>query len=167
MELKTSIAIQKAGSDGFKWIDFPASEEEIRGTLKELEIEENEQFLTVDYESDLKLNRGDWEVDNLKELLELNELYKEFDDLEECEQHEVGAIMEYEQGYLRDALEEVKKDNFIFLDDIENEYDLGKEYANEDLPDYLRDYFDYEEYGKDCARDENGMFTTWGYIRWA
>lgn len=167
MEIRTSIAIQKSGSEDFKWIDFPASEEEIRGTLRELEIDENEQFLTVDYKSDLKLNAGDWKVDNLKELLELNALYKEFDELEECEQHKVGAMLEYEQTYLRDALEEVKKDNFIFRDDIEDEYDLGREYADEDLPYYLRDYFDYEEYGKDCAKYENGMFTAYGYIRWA
>jgi len=167
MEIKTSIAIQKAGGKDFKWIDLPASEEEIRGTLKELEIDENEQFLTVDYESDLKLNAGDWKVDNLKELLELNKLYKEFDELEECEQHEVGAILEYEQGYLRDALKMQKKMEFVFYRYVSDEYDLGKEYADEDLPYYLRDYFDYEEYGKDCAQDEGGMFTAYGYIRWA
>ena len=166
MEITTSIAIQKAGSDDCKWIDFPASEEEIRGALKELEIDENEQFLTVDYESDLKLKAGDWKVDNLKELLELNELYEKFDNLDEHEQHKVAAILEYEQEWLSEALEDVE-DVFIFHDDIMDEYDLGKKYAEEDLPNYLRDYFDYEEYGKDCARYENGMFTTWGSIRWA
>ena len=167
MELKTSIAIQKAGGKGFKWIDLPASEKEIKATLKELEIEESENFLTVDYESDLKLNAGDWKVDNLKELLELNKLYEEFEELEEIEQHEVGAILEYEQGYLRDALKMQKKMEFVFYRYVSDEYDLGKEYADETLPVYLRNYFDYEEYGKDCAKDEGGEFTSYGYIRWA
>ena len=54
---------------------------------------------------------------------------------------------------------------FEFYPDIENEDDLGR-YYTEDLaiPAELKDYFDYEAYGRDVSTNEDGHFSHGGYI---
>ncbi len=56
-------------------------------------------------------------------------------------------------------------DSFEFYPDIENEDDLGR-YYTEDLaiPAELKDYFDYEAYGRDVSINEGGHFAPGGYI---
>ena len=56
-------------------------------------------------------------------------------------------------------------DCYEFYPDIENEEDLGR-YFTEDLPipDELKDYFDYEAYGRDVSINEGGHFAPGGYI---
>ena len=52
---------------------------------------------------------------------------------------------------------------------IENHDDLGRYYIDEleamQVPDHLRNYIDYEAYGRDVALDEGGDFTEFGYVR--
>lgn len=165
MDFTTSILIQNVMGNHRAWIDLPSTKEEILATLNKSQINDKETFIPVDYESELHL-RIDWKVHNLKELLEFNEIYKEFDNLLLHERMEVAAALEYEEESLKDTIAEVKKHNFIFRDDIEDEYDLGKLYAEEEgLPYCLGDYFDYEKYGKDCAKEEGGIITYYGYIK--
>ena len=56
-------------------------------------------------------------------------------------------------------------DCFEFYPDIESEDDLGRYYA-EDLaiPAELKDYVDYEAYGRDVSINEDGHFSSGGYI---
>ena len=56
-------------------------------------------------------------------------------------------------------------DCYEFYPDIESEEDLGR-YATEDLPipEELKDYFDYEAYGRDVSINEGGHFAPGGYI---
>ena len=63
-------------------------------------------------------------------------------------------------------------DSFLFLDNVNSDYDLGYEYAEnsglftESLNDLgtLRNYIDYEGYGRDIRLREGGMYTLHGYI---
>lgn len=47
--------------------------------------------------------------------------------------------------------------------------DLGRYYIDEldamQVPDHLRNYIDYEAYGRDVALEEGGEFTEFGYVR--
>ncbi len=54
---------------------------------------------------------------------------------------------------------------FEFYPDIESEEDLGR-YFTEDLaiPAELKDYFDYEAYGRDLTINEDGHLAPGGYI---
>ena len=56
-------------------------------------------------------------------------------------------------------------DCFEFYPDIESEEDLGR-YFTEDLaiPAGLKDYFDYEAYGRDLSTNEGGHLAPGGYI---
>lgn len=56
-------------------------------------------------------------------------------------------------------------DCFEFYPDIESEDDLGR-YYTEDLPipAELKDYVDYEAYGRDASTNEDGHFSPGGYI---
>lgn len=53
--------------------------------------------------------------------------------------------------------------------DIEDHDDLGRYYIDEleamQVPDHLRNYIDYEAYGRDVALEEGGEFTEFGYVR--
>ena len=53
--------------------------------------------------------------------------------------------------------------------DIEGYDDLGRYYIEEldamQVPEHLKNYIDYETYGRDVAIDENGTFTDRGYVR--
>lgn len=56
-------------------------------------------------------------------------------------------------------------DCFEFYPDTESEEDLGR-YSAEDLPipEELKDYFDYEAYGRDIRLNEDGHFAPGGYV---
>ena len=54
---------------------------------------------------------------------------------------------------------------FEFYPDIENEDDLGRYYAEGlPIPAELKDYVDYESYGRDISTNENGHFSHGGYV---
>ena len=56
-------------------------------------------------------------------------------------------------------------DCFEFYPDIETEEDLGRYWADDlPIPAELKDYFDYEAYGRDVSINEGGHFAPGGYI---
>ena len=56
-------------------------------------------------------------------------------------------------------------DFYEFYPDIENEKDLGRYFAEDlPIPEELKDYFDYEAYGRDVSINEGGHFAPGGYI---
>ena len=52
---------------------------------------------------------------------------------------------------------------------IKNHDELGRYYIEEldamQVPEHLRNYIDYEAYGRDIALEESGQFTDLGYVR--
>ena len=53
--------------------------------------------------------------------------------------------------------------------DIRDHDDLGRYYIEEldaiQVPEHLKNYIDYEAYGRDIALEEGGQFTDLGYVR--
>ena len=60
-------------------------------------------------------------------------------------------------------------DCYDIYPDIHDHDDLGRYYIEEldamQVPEHLRNYIDYEAYGRDIALEESGQFTDFGYVR--
>lgn len=158
-------------NEGFligKWLELPATDEEIKKTLKEIGIsdepDENglyyEEYFITDYETDVDgLKVG--EYDNLDDL---NELAETLDELDEDEKEIVNAVMG--EGYsLENAID--KKDDVIIYSNCSNMTEVAEEYAEqvgllESVPEELRYYFDFEAYGRDMEIEGNFVFTDSG-----
>ena len=108
------------------------------------------------------------EYENLDEL---NYLASKLDELGESEYEHFQAAMEISDytGSLKDLINLTdnldKYDVFPGLDDYD---DLGRYYIDElgtmQVPEYLQNYIDYEEYGRDIALEDTGAFADYGYV---
>ena len=176
MEHNTSIAIQNLtdynnGITNFTWLELPASEENIQKALEKINALEEEDFFISDFETDLELPKSEFDITTLMELEELSNTLEDFEALDEWEQEETAAILEFETMSLETAMDNQRQGRFIFHSGITDAYDLGEYYFEEidfcgrQIPSHLRNYIDYKAYGEDIAMD--GMFTTYGFIQWA
>lgn len=149
-------------------LKFPTTTEEVQALLKRIGVDgvRYEEFFITSFDGDV-LGIYDYltEYENLDELNHLACLLSELDqsDLEkfeaviDCGSHtsSVADLINLTQNL----------DCYEFYPDIENEEDLGR-YFSEDLPipDELKDYFDYEAYGRDISINKSGHFAPGGYI---
>ena len=149
-------------------LKFPTTTEEVQALLKRIGVDgvRYEEFFITSFDGDvLRLYDYLTEYENLDELNHLACLLSELDqsDLEkfeaviDCGSHtsSVADLINLTQNL----------DCYEFYPDIENEEDLGR-YFSEDLPipDELKDYFDYEAYGRDISINKSGHFAPGGYI---
>lgn len=158
-------------NEGFligKWLELPATDEEIERTLKEIGIsdepDENgiyyEEYFITDYETDM----DGLKVSEYSNIDDLNELAETIDDLDEDEKEIVNAIMG--EGYtLEDAID--KKDDVMIYSNCSNMTEVAEEYAEqvgllESIPEDLRYYFDFEAYGRDMNVEGHFVFTDSG-----
>ena len=155
-------------NEGFligKWLELPATEEEIEKTLEEIGIsdepDENgiyyEEYFITDYETDM----DGLKVSEYSNIDDLNELAEAIDDLDEDEKEIVNAIMG--EGYsLEDAID--KKDDVMMYYNCSNMTEVAEEYAEQvglldSIPEHLRYYFDFEAYGRDMSFEGHFVFT--------
>ena len=155
-------------NEGFligKWLELPATEEEIEKTLEEIGIsdepDENgiyyEEYFITDYETDI----DGLKVSEYSNIDDLNELAESIDDLDEDEKEIVDAIMG--EGYsLEDAID--KKDDVMIYYNCSNMEQVAEDYAEQvgllnDIPESLRYYFDFEAYGRDMSFEGHFVFT--------
>ena len=155
-------------NEGFligKWLELPATEEEIEKTLEAIGIsdepDENgiyyEEYFITDYETDM----DGLKVSEYSNIDDLNELAETIDDLDEDEKEIVNAIMG--EGYsLEDAID--KKDDVMIYSNCSNMTEVAEEYAEqvgllESIPENLRYYFDFEAYGRDMSFEGHFVFT--------
>ena len=158
-------------NEGFligKWLELPATEEEIEKTLEEIGIsdepDENgiyyEEYFITDYETDM----DGIKVSEYSNIDDLNELAETIDDLDEDEKEIVNASMG--EGYsLEDAIE--KKDDVMIYYNCSNMEQVAEDYAEQvgllnDIPESLRYYFDFEAYGRDMGFEGHFVFTDSG-----
>lgn len=158
-------------NEGFligKWLELPATEEEIEKTLEEIGIsdepDENgiyyEEYFITDYETDM----DGLKVSEYSNIDDLNELAETIDDLDEDEKEIVNAIMG--EGYsLEDAID--KKDDVMIYYNCSNMEQVAEDYAEQvgllnDIPESLRYYFDFEAYGRDMSFEGHFVFTDSG-----
>ena len=175
-----NLGLYNSGIDCGKWISFPLKcskenlNDEIRKILSEIKIDEmgNQEYFLADFDSCIiGLTRCFYEYDSITLL---NVLANEIVTMD-CSIEKFEAMLEY--GTAAYSTEELvtlirSSDNFLFMNHVASDYDLGYEYAENsglfteslNALGTLRNYIDYEGYGRDIRLREGGMYTLHGYI---
>ena len=159
-----------------EWVKFPTTAEELKEVFKRIGIGQKDDFGNP-YE-EWFITDYDCYVDGLYDKLgeyesldELNYLASKLDEMSESEyaQFQAGMEMGDHCGSLQEIINLTENlDCYEIYPDIEDYDDLGRYYIEEldamQVPEHLKNYIDYEAYGRDVAMDENGSFTDQGYV---
>ncbi len=137
---------------------LPATTEEVQAVLSRIGVDGvwYEEIHIVDYETDvagLRARLG--ENENIDELNYLASLLEEMDSGEMKKFEAAVALGEY-AGNVKDLINLTQNlDCYEFYSDVKTEEDLGQYLIDEagalDVPKHIRDYFDYEAYGRDMS----------------
>ncbi len=159
-----------------EWVKFPTTAEELKEVFKRIGIGQKDDFGNP-YE-EWFITDYDCYVDGLYDKLgeyesldELNYLASKLDEMSDSEyaQFQAGMEMGDRCGSLQEIINLTENlDCYEIYPDIEDYDDLGRYYIEEldamQVPEHLKNYIDYEAYGRDVAMDENGSFTDQGYV---
>lgn len=144
-----------------EWVDLPITEEELDSVKERIGInEEYEEWFITDYETDI----DGLEIKEYSDIYELNELAETLEDMNDNDREVVEALLS--EGYsLEDAID--KKDDCIVYSDCNDMEDVARQYVEEtgllnSIPENLRDYFDFEAYGRDMSYEGQYVFTKEG-----
>lgn len=160
-----------------EWVKFPTTAEEMKEVFRRIGIGQKDDF-GQPYE-EWFITDYDCYVDGLYDKLgeyenldELNFLASKLDEMSQSEYAQFQAGMELGDhcGSLQEIINLTENlDCYEIYPDIEDYDDLGRYYIEEldvmQVPEHLKNYIDYEAYGRDVAIDENGTFTDQGYVR--
>ncbi len=142
-----------------EWVELPISEEKLEEVFERIGInEEYEEFFITDYESDFG-----YRVEEYDNIEELNEVAEQFENLDECDSEAFKAMIE--EGYeAEEALEKVSNSDYMMFWNCSDMEDVAREWVEEtgllhDVPDNIRNYFDYEAYGRDMSFEGHFVFT--------
>lgn len=129
-----------------EWVDLPCSD--FDSVLKRIGIDGKfyEEFFISAYETDYEIK-----IDEYEDIYYLNNLAEELEDLTESETIIFRAYMEVEDDidFVLDHLEDA-----VIYYDCNDMTDVAYEVVDcngilDNIPDDLRNYFDYESYGRD------------------
>lgn len=160
-----------------EWVKFPTTAEELKKVFDRIGIGQKDEFgqpyeewFITDYDcyvGALYDKLGEYE-----NLDELNYLASKLDEMGEGEYAQFQAAMEVgdHSGSLQEIINLTDNlDCYDLYPSIQDYDDLGRYYIDEldamQVPEHLRNYIDYEAYGRDVALEESGDFTDLGYIR--
>lgn len=160
-----------------EWVKFPTTADELKKVFERIGIGQSDRFVQP-YE-EWFITDYDCYVGGLYKMLgeyesldELNYLASKLDDMDRTEYNQFLAAMEVgdHTGSVQDLINLTENlDCYDVYPDIEDYDDLGRYYIEEldvvQIPDHLRNYIDYEAFGRDVALDEGGEFTEFGYVR--
>ena len=173
----TNLGKYNEGALVGEWVKFPTTAEELKKVFERIWIgakddfgQTYEEWFNTDY---------DCYVDGLYDLLgeyanldELNYLASKLDDMSQDEYERFQAAMEIgdHTGSIQEFINLTENlDCYDIYPDIHDHDDLGRYYIEEldamQVPEHLRNYIDYEAYGRDIALEESGQFTDLGYVR--
>lgn len=153
-----------------RFVKLPIKSEDFKKVLLEIGIDgvEYEEYFITDVESDIS---GISEIiTEYTSVQRLNELAEKLEMLSKYDEDKLSSILESERvsgvDELFDILENLE--NWTLYSDVEDEADLGYLYADNlgviNIPENLKSYFNYKDYGTDIHYDLGGTFTTYGYI---
>ena len=160
-----------------EWVKFPTTAEEMKEVFRRIGIGQKDEFgqpyeewFITDYDcyvDGLYSKLGEYE--NLDELNYLASKLEEMRDYEYA-QFRAGMEMGDHCGSLQEIINLTENlDCYEVYPNIEDYDDLGRYYIEEldvmQVPEHLRNYIDYEAYGRDVALEEGGSFTDQGYVR--
>lgn len=149
-------------------LKFPTSPQAVQALLKNIGVDgiRYGEFFITSFDGDV-LGLYDYlgEYENLDELNHLACLLSELDQ-SEIEKFEAVLHTGAHTSSVADIINLTQNlDCFEFYPDIESEEDLGRYWAEDlPIPAELKDYFDYEAYGRDVSINEGGHFTPGGYV---
>lgn len=160
-----------------EWVKFPTTAEEMKKVFDRIGIGQKDDF-GQPYE-EWFITDYDCYVDGLYDKLgeyesldELNYLASKLDEMSQGEYEQFQAAMEIgdHSGSVQEIINLTENlDCYDVYPDIHDYDDLGRYYIDEldamQVPEHLRNYIDYEAYGRDVAMDEGGDFTDLGYVR--
>lgn len=160
-----------------EWVKFPTTAEELQKVFERIGIGSKDDF-GQPYE-EWFITDYDCYVDGLYDKLgeyenldELNYLASKLDEMSQGEYEHFQAAMEIgdHSGSLQEIINLTENlDCYDIYPDIHDHDDLGRYYIEEldamQVPEHLRNYIDYEAYGRDVALEEGGEFTDLGYVR--
>ena len=160
-----------------EWVKFPTTAEELKEVFKRIGIGQKDDF-GQPYE-EWFITDYDCYVDGLYDKLgeyesldELNYLASKLDEMSQGEYEQFQAAMEIgdHSGSVQEIINLTENlDCYDVYPDIHDYDDLGRYYIDEldamQVPEHLKNYIDYEAYGRDIAMDESGDFTDLGYVR--
>lgn len=173
----TNLGKYNEGALVGEWVKFPTTPEELKKVFERIGIgakadfgQTYEEWFITDY---------DCYVDGLYDLLgeyanldELNYLASKLDDMsqDEYERFQVAVEIGDHTGSIQELINLTENlDCYDIYPDIHDHDDLGRYYIEEldamQVPEHLRNYIDYEAYGRDIALEESGQFTDLGYVR--
>ena len=173
----TNLGKYNEGSLVGEWVKFPTTAEELKKVFERIGIGAKDDFGQT-YE-EWFITDYDCYVDGLYDLLgeyanldELNYLASKLDDMSQDEYERFQAAMEIgdHTGSIQELINLTENlDCYDIYPDIHDHDDLGRYYIEEldamQVPEHLRNYIDYEAYGRDIALEESGQFTDLGYVR--
>ena len=151
------------------WLGLPTDYETFAKTLKDIGIGGRyEEWFITDYDCSIS-GMTDYlgEYENLDELNYMAEL---IDELSKWDEEKLEAVLDYESPRGVSGVIEIimNLDDYSVYSDIENDEDLGRYYIEElnalDVPEHLRNYIDYEAYGRDVRFSTDGNFTSYGWV---
>jgi len=130
-----------------QWLKLPATDEEILRTQQNILIDgkKYEECFITDYE-DSPISIGEYE-----NLDYLNEIAKAYENLTREEQDILTYLLNcYDYDFTK-AIEIIKNSDYIILNDIKNEIDLGYALAEDwEIPEHLKNYINYETIGREA-----------------
>ena len=173
----TNLGKYNEGALVGEWVKFPTTAEELKKVFERIGIGSKDEFGQT-YE-EWFITDYDCYVDGLYDLLgeyanldELNYLASKLDDMSQDEYERFQAAMEIgdHTGSIQELINLTENlDCYDVYPDIHDHDDLGRNYIEEldamQVPEHLRNYIDYEAYGRDIALEESGQFTDLGYVR--
>ena len=173
----TNLGKYNEGALVGEWVKFPTTAEELKKVFERIGIGAKDDFGQT-YE-EWFITDYDCYVDGLYDLLgeyanldELNYLASKLDDMSQDEYERFQAAMEIgdHTGSIQELINLTENlDCYDIYPDIHDHDDLGRYYIEEldamQVPEHLRNYIDYEAYGRDISLEESGQFTDLGYVR--
>lgn len=148
-----------------KWLDLPC--EDIESELASIgvsdEPDENgnyyyEEYFITDFENDYNYKVGEYDsLDNL------NEIAEELENLDDYDREVVKAFIENGSD-IEEALDGLRDGDYMVFSNCSDMTDVAYQYIEEtgllnDIPEGLRNYFDYEAYGRDMSFEGTFIFT--------
>lgn len=151
------------------WVNLPVPIDKLDKVLAEIGIDERyEEYFITDCETSFSGMRE--AIGEFTSLAALNELAEMVDGLSKDREEVFAAVMETEScGSIEEIKEIIEQlDDFDLLQGVDDDAALGAVYADEygciDIPDHLRNYFDYAAFGRDIRMDSNITYTTFGCL---
>ena len=152
-----------------KWVQLPISDDKLDEVLKQIGINEYyEEYFISDCENDI-IGLSDV-ISEYSSVSVLNKLAQRLEGLSADDARKLGAVLEYEACT---SVEEVlalldKLDEFELVIGVSDDETLGYYYAEElcsiEIPEHLKNYMDYEAYGRDIRLESSCLYTSFGFL---